>query len=127
MAPITATFALFLGVGLTGLAINTTRLRVRFGRDLDKPAKEAIRRASRAHGNTVEHGLTVTVLMFFAETHGVGAAWLQAIAALFLGARVLYAFGYLTRPTSPPMQIGAATTYALEILLLNLLALALFG
>ena len=52
MAPITATFALFLGVGLTGLAINTTRLRVRFGRDLDKPAKEAIRRASRAHGNT---------------------------------------------------------------------------
>jgi len=126
MAPIAATFVFFLGVLLTALAINTTRLRLRFGRDLDAAAKESIRRASRTHGNSVEHGVVFTLLLFFAELQGVDAGWLQALGGAFLVARLAYAYGYYKKPVSTPMRIGAGVTYALELILLNLLGVALF-
>lgn len=126
MAPVTATFVFFLGVLLTALAINTTRRRMHFGRNLDGPAKESIRRASRAHGNSLEHGLVFTLLLFFAELQGVEATWLQGLAGAFLLARLSYVFGYYNKPVSTPMRIGAGVTYVLELVLLNLLGVALF-
>jgi uncharacterized membrane protein YecN with MAPEG domain len=127
MAPISASFALLIGALLTALAINTTRLRLRHGRDRSQGALEQIRRASRAHGNTLEHGLLVLLLLFFAETHGASAAALCLLGALFVLARISYVFGMLTRPTSTPMKIGAGLTYTLEITLLSLLARALLA
>ncbi len=126
MAPVSTTFVFFLGVLLTALAINTTRRRMRHGRDLDAAAKESIRRASRAHGNSVEHGVVFTLLLFFAELQGVDPPWLQGLAAAFLLARLAYAYGYYKRPVSLPMRVGAGLTYVLELLLLNLLGAALF-
>ena len=51
---------------------------------------------------------------------------LQALAVAFLAARLAYAYGYYKRPVSLPMQIGAGLTYVLELVLLNLLGVALF-
>ena len=126
MATTSATFVFFLGALLTALAINTSRLRRRFGRDLDADAKESIRRASRTHGNTLEHGVVFALLLYFSELQAVSPTLLKVVAALFIIARLAYAFGYYRRPVSVPMQIGAGLTYALEILLLNLLGAALF-
>ena len=127
MAPITASFAAIIGAMLTALAINTTRVRLRSGREPTPEATEAIRRASRAHGNALEHGLPVLLLMFFAETHGAAHLGLCVVGTLFVIARVFHAYGMLTRPRSLPMRIGAGSTYALEIVLLNLLVVALLG
>lgn len=125
MAPITASFAAIIGAMLTALAINTTRVRMRHGSDRTPPAIEAIRRASRAHGNALEHGLPFLLLMFFAETHGAAHLGLCVLGTLFVIARGFHVYGMLTRPASMPMRIGAGTTYALEIVLLNVLAVAL--
>jgi uncharacterized membrane protein YecN with MAPEG domain len=127
MAPVTTSFAVIVGALLTALAINTTRLRLRHGRDLSPSALEAIRRASRAHGNTLEHGLPLLLLMFLAEVNGVAAPWLCGIGSAFVVARALYVLGMLTRPTSMPMRIGAGGTYLLEIVLLSLLLGARLG
>jgi len=121
-----ATFVLFLGILLTALAINTTRLRRRFGRNLDADAKEQIRRASRSHGNTIEHGMLFAILLFSSELQGADLCLLKTLGALFIAARVVYAYGYYSRPVSLPMQIGAGLTYALELVLLNVLGAALF-
>ncbi|HFE47608.1 MAG TPA: hypothetical protein ENJ18_19320 [Nannocystis exedens] len=126
MPTISATFVFFLGLLITALAINTTRLRLHYGRELDKHAKEAIRRASRSHGNSVEHGVVFALVLLFAELRGVDASWLWALAIIFLAARLIYVFGYYRRPVSLPMQIGAGVTYATEIVLLNLLGASLF-
>ncbi|MEZ4449758.1 MAG: MAPEG family protein [Nannocystaceae bacterium] len=125
MAPITASFAAIVGALLTALAINTTRLRLRHGRNLTPEATESIRRASRAHGNTFEHGVPLLLLMFFAETHGAPHTWLCVIGTAFVVARFFYVYGMLTRPASTPMRIGAGSTYALEIVLLNVLVVTL--
>ena len=125
MAPITATYtALLLGL-VTVLALNTSRLRVRSRRAPERVTKEAIGRASRAHGNTLEHTLPLLLLLFFCESYGVAASLLCSIGAAFLVARLLYVYGMLTRPASPPMFAGATVTYALELLLVGLLARAL--
>ncbi len=126
MPTVSATFVFFLGVLITALAINTTRLRLHYGRELDKHAKEAIRRASRSHGNCVEHGVVFALVLLFAELRNVDPLWLQALATTFLAARLIYVFGYYRRPVSLPMQIGAGVTYAVEVVLLNLLGVSLF-
>ncbi|MCA9638701.1 MAG: MAPEG family protein [Myxococcales bacterium] len=127
MSPISATFALLLGSLLTSLAMNTTRQRLRFARDAGPEAKESIRRASRAHGNTLEHGLPFLLLIFFAERGGASATWLWVLCGLFVAGRISYAYGMLTRPTSPPMRYAAALTYLLEIALLATLARTLLA
>lgn len=123
MAPVTSAHAALFGALLTALAINTTRCRLRARRNPDPvAAKEAIGRASRAHGNTLEHGLPLLLLLLCAELNGGSAAWICWIGALFLVARGFYVYGMLTRPASMPMRIGAGTTYVLEIVTINYLA-----
>lgn len=122
MAPVTSAHAALFGALLTALAINTTRCRLRARRNPDPvAAKEAIGRASRAHGNTLEHGLPLLLLLLCAELNGGSAAWICGIGATFLVARVFYVYGMLTRPASMPMRIGAGTTYLLEIVTINYL------
>lgn len=121
MAPVTASFAVLVVLLITALAMNTTRLRFTRSRSSDPADKEAIRRASRAHGNTFEHGLPVLLLMFFYETNGGDVRTLCVLGSLFLLARVVYTYGMLRKPASKPMQLGAAATYVLEVALAGLL------
>lgn len=67
MATITASFVVLIVLLLTLLAMNTTRLRFGKGSSTDPADRALIRAASRAHGNTLEHGLPVLLLMFFYE------------------------------------------------------------
>ena len=122
MATVTASFAVLVILLITALAMNTTRLRFSKSRSTDPADKEAIRRASRAHGNTLEHGLPVLLLMFFCEVNGVGIATLCFIGTTFVLIRLVYAYGILTKPAGLPMQVGAGLTYLVELTLLLLLA-----
>lgn len=122
MANVTASFAVLIVLLLTLLAMNTTRLRFTKARSTDPADKEAIRRASRAHGNTLEHGLPVLLLMFFYEMYGGGVTTLCLIGTTFVAMRLVYVYGMLTKPGSLPMQFGAAITYLVELTLLGLLA-----
>ncbi len=126
MATVTASFAVLALLLLTMLAMNTTRLRFTKSRSTDPADKEAIRRASRAHGNTLEHTLPVLLLMFFIEVNGGDIRTLCIIGSAFIAVRLLYVYGLLTRPASKPMQLGAGLTYLIELVLIGLLAAALF-
>jgi uncharacterized membrane protein YecN with MAPEG domain len=126
MAPVTASFAVLIILLIVLLAMNTTRLRFTRARSTDPADKEAIRRASRAHGNTFEHGIPLLLLMFFYEIQGGEIRILCIIGTLFLLARAIYVYGMLTRPASQPMQLGASLTYLLELVLVGLLALKVF-
>lgn len=115
MAPVTSVHVALFGALITALALYTSSCRIRGGRNPDAAAKEAIQRASRAHGNTLEHGMVVLLLMLCAELNGGSEAWLRWIGGLFFAARLFYVYGMLKRPVSPPMRFGATLTYALEI------------
>lgn len=121
MAPVTSVHVALFGVLITALAINTTRYRVRGGREPDAHTKEMTQRASRAHGNTLEHGMPVLLILLCTELNGGSAAWIGALGAVFLISRVSYAYGMITRPVSPPMRIGAGLTYLVEIVAINYL------
>ena len=125
MLPITTLYALPVLLVLTVLAINMTRVRAQHMRSDDEVAKAAIHRASRAHGNTLEHSIPVLFLMLLLELQGGSAAALHLNGAAFLGARLLYAYGMLRRPGSAPMVVAATITYLVEIVLLVLLFLAM--
>jgi uncharacterized membrane protein YecN with MAPEG domain len=122
MATVTASFAVLALLLLTVLAMNTTRLRFTRSRSTDPADKEAIRRASRAHGNTLEHTLPVLLLMFFYEVNGGDIATLCIVGTVFVAVRLIYVYGMLTKPASKPMQLGAGLTYLIELILLGLLA-----
>lgn len=126
MAPVTSAHAALFGALLTALAINTTRCRLRARRHPDPvAAKEAIGRASRAHGNTLEHGMVVLLVLLCAELNGASSAWICWLGTLFFVARLFYVYGMITRPVSPPMRFGAGLTYAVEIVAINYLAVVL--
>ncbi len=117
-APITAAFALAILLLITLLAANTSRLRMRHRGSKDPAAAEEIRRASRAHGNNLEHGIVVILLMLFCELSGAGAPLLGGAGAAYLLARLGYSYGYLTAPGRRAMFFGAAATYAIEAILI---------
>lgn len=122
MATVTASFAVFIVLLLTLLAMNTTRMRFSKSRSTDPNDRDLIRRASRAHGNTLEHGLPVLLLMFFYEVNGGDTRILCAIGVAFIVIRFVYVYGMLQRFGSLPMRTGAGLTYLLELVLLGLLA-----
>lgn len=121
MATVTASFALLVVLLITLLAMNTTRTRLTKMRSSDPADKEAIRRASRAHGNTMEHGLPVLLLMFFCEINGANISILCVLGTVFVASRLVYVYGLFKKPASIPMQAGAGVTYLVELCLLALL------
>lgn len=127
MAPVTSAHVDLFGALITVLAIFTTRARMRGARTPDAPAaKEAIQRASRAHGNTLEHGIVMLLVLLCAELNGGSAAWICWLGTGFFVARLFYVYGMITRPVSPPMRFGAGLTYAVEIVAINYLAALLW-
>ena len=120
MFPITVVFGALILALITLLAINTTRLRARTPRDPSPEQKEALRRASRTHGNNFEHGVPVILLMLFLEASAGQPAVLCSIGVAYLLARLLYSYGYLTKPGAMAQVIGAGLTYLIELTLIGL-------
>lgn len=120
MFPITIVFGSLIVLLITVLAMNTSRLRFRLRADSPADYKEAVRRASRTHGNNMEHGLPVILLMLFYEVSGGSASVLCSIGTAYLVIRLAYSFGYLTKPGKLAQVFGATATYLIELVLLFL-------
>jgi uncharacterized protein len=105
---------LLLVAGL-GMAISYRRRRERIGPGMQGDA--AFARLQRAHGNAVEHVPLLLVALLLLELMGGGGALVTAIGAAILVARAAHAAGLVMRPRHPLHVLGAALTYALEVLL----------
>ena len=127
MFPITMVFGSLILLLITALAMNTSRLRFRLRADSPPAYKEAVRRASRTHGNNVEHGLPVILLMLFYEVSGGSTTVLCVIGTVYLGFRFIYSFGYLTKPGRIAQISGAAITYLTELALILLVLMVAFA
>lgn len=127
MFPITIAFGSLILLLVTVLAVNTSRLRMHLRADSPPEYKEAVRRASRTHGNNFEHGVPVILLMLFYEVSGGSATVLCTIGSVYLGFRAVYSFGYLSNPGRLAQQVGATVTYLTELALIVLVLMAAFG
>lgn len=127
MFPITMAFGVLILTLVTLLAVNTTRTRFKTPRDPSPEQRETLRRAIRTHGNNFEHGVTVILLMLFYEVSGGSATLLCSLGLAYLVLRLVYSFGYLTKPAGLPQQLGAGGTYLIELTLIVLVFIAVFA
>lgn len=124
--PITIVFGSLILLLVTLLAMNTTRVRARTPRDASPEQREALRRAMRTHGNNFEHGVPVILLMLFYEAGAGQPAVLCSIGSVFLLIRLIYSYGYLTRPGGTAQVIGAGLTYLTELVLVGLVLASVY-
>ena len=113
--PITAIATAICGLILLILAIDTVRQRLRthtaFG---EGDGDVRLIQAMRAHGNLAEHAPIALLLIGLLEGAKVHHMALTALAAFFLFARVMHAWGlYLPIKDKPPVprQIGVIGTW----------------
>ena len=121
--PVTALAAALCGLLLLFLAMRVSQLRMRHQVALGDGGKSELIRAIRAHANTCEQAPIFLLQCACYEIY-FGAGWtLILLAAAFLLARLLLAWGLSTATLSPPRRIGAGLTYLTQLLL----SLALLG
>jgi uncharacterized membrane protein YecN with MAPEG domain len=110
---------LFVGLvslSITALAINTTRLRNKLNIWAGDGGNDALRRAARAHGNAVEHGVVAAVLLILLEWQR-GPVWaVVTLGIAVVAARAAHAAGMLIKDRSI-WGLGVALTYLSELLL----------
>src|SRR2546425_9395645 len=91
-------FVALLFLFVTALALNTSRHRLRTHVILGDGGDEPLRRASRAHGNAIEHVTVIAILLVLFEVQGAGKALIVAIVAIgvaALAARGLHAAAFI--------------------------------
>ncbi|MFL6060218.1 MAG: MAPEG family protein [Marmoricola sp.] len=106
-----------LGIMLFLLGANVTRHRAQrgaTGNQMPTDPADAMFIAQRAHGNASEYVPTLIGLLIVASTLTDGW-WLNTLALVALGARLLHAVGVLTSKTmaehGPVRDLGAVGTY----------------
>jgi uncharacterized membrane protein YecN with MAPEG domain len=121
-----AWFVLLNSALLLALAMNVSRLRIRYKQPYGDGGVRELNQAIRAHANGIEYvplfALNVLALSMLNFTGG----WLLAIVLGFTAGRVLHAYGMLWR-VFPARRGGALASYlfmviAIVILLVKLLA-----
>jgi len=95
-APMPYVTALYAGVFallliVLGLRVVTMRRSLNVG--LGDGGEERLARAIRVHGNAVEWGLVVLLLMLVAELNRASGLMLHCCGVVFVVGRVLHAFG----------------------------------
>ena len=109
-------FVALLFLVVTGLALNTSRhrlrTRVRFGDGGD----DSLRRANRAHGNAIEHVTVIAILLVLLEYQGAAKTWIVLLGTAALIARALHAAAFIGKIRRIGLA-GVITTYSLELLL----------
>jgi len=103
-----------LGLLIAGLAMNVTRLRGKVGVILGDGGDQHLGRAIRAHGNALEHGLLLAVVLVLAEVAGLPTPWVVGLGWAILLARLAHAAGFL-RLGMRVAQAGVVVTYAIEV------------
>jgi uncharacterized membrane protein YecN with MAPEG domain len=109
-------FVALLLLFVTGLALNTSRNRLRTRVTFGDGGDESLRRASRAHGNAIEHVTVIAILLVLLEVQGVGKAWIVALGSAALAARALHAAAFIGKIRRIG-RVGVVLTYSLELLL----------
>jgi uncharacterized protein len=109
-------FVALLFLLVTALALNTSRNRLRTHVIFGDGGDEALRRASRAHGNAIEHVTVIAILLLLFELQGASKAAIVAAGVAALVARALHATAFLARIRRIGLA-GVVITYSLELFL----------
>ena len=109
-------FVALLFLLVTALALNTSRNRLRTHVIFGDGGDEALRRASRAHGNAIEHVTVIAILLLLFELQGAGRVAIVAVGVAALVARALHATAFLAKVRRIGL-VGVVITYSLELFL----------
>src|SRR5437899_12941285 len=109
-------FVALLLLFVTALALNTSRNRLRTHVIFGDGGDEALRRASRAHGNAIEHVTVIAILLVLFELQGAGKASIVAVGIAALVARALHAAAFIGKVRRIGLA-GVVITYSLELFL----------
>ncbi|MEA3015627.1 MAG: uncharacterized protein QOI38_349 [Sphingomonadales bacterium] len=103
--PITLTIAAAAALLHVWLSVRVSRLRRLHHVSIGDEGNRAVATRMRAHGNFAENTPIFLILLALIE-HGIGSAlWLWIVAAVYIVARLLHAFG-MERPAPNWMRIG---------------------
>lgn len=111
-----------LGIWLTALSLNVSRLRLRHKVSFGDGGNKDLGVAIRAHGNTLEQALLFAVLILALELRPAGSPdWLIWPVGVFLVARMLHTVAIfrrllLLRQLAHVASVVAQLTFALELL-----------
>ncbi len=125
--PITGFAAAACGLLLLFLSLRISQLRLRHQIALGDGGNSALLRAIRVHGNTTEHAPIFLLQCACYEISGGAGPSLMGLVALFLLARLLFAWGLSRRTVSLPRRAGAALTYLAQFGLSLLLLVQVFS
>ncbi|WOE75013.1 MAPEG family protein [Alterisphingorhabdus coralli] len=121
--PVTALTAAILAIMILATAISTVRERFKAGVPFGDGEVDTLTKASRAHGNLVEHAPLGVIMIGLLEMVPANHWILTGIAALFLASRAAHIVGIYNQsdPAKPPLGrslgvIGTWLSYALLIL-----------
>ena len=118
-------YAGLLGLLLAALGINTSLHRLRTRAFSDFGNDDTLRRASRAHGLSLEHGLPLVLFLCVLELQGMGKATIDLLGCALLAGRLLHTAGILLK-LSALGRTGVVLTYVLEVAMpLGMISLAL--
>jgi uncharacterized protein len=101
---ITTTFALALIPIWFVLWVRVTSMRSALNLSIGDGGNPALLQKVRQHGNFIEWVPFVLILMFLAETQGVGASWLYAAGGLLLLGRLAHPFGLAIESAAHPLR-----------------------
>lgn len=109
-------FTSLLFLFTTALAINTSRVRGKLKIWAGDGGNDELRRATRAHGLSVEHGILSAVLLILLEWQRTPSWAVVALGILVLAARAAHAGGGIAKERQVA-SAGAGATYVAELVL----------
>lgn len=114
--PVTTLYAALQGLISIALQMQVGRQRLATGVSLMDGGNHDLAVAIRRHANWTEHVPLVLVLMALIELNGAGAAWLHALGATLLVARIVHPFGLKWDVSQVPARlVGALGTLVVTL------------
>lgn len=115
--PVTGFAAAVCGLLVLFLAMRVSQLRMRHQVALGDRDIPELMRAIRVHGNTIEQVPIFLIQCACYEIYLGAGFFLMTIVAVFLLARLVFAWGLSRATLSPARRIGAGLTYVAQLLL----------